>query len=191
MPHRRLVERATLPFAAIICLVIAYIAQAMPSQDPPPNTIRTPELRWDALTNVAIVTRPGERIEDGVILMRDGVVVAAGADLDVPGGYRVHDRTGYVAYPGLIEPALMVDTKEQAAAAANQRGAYHNSKIVPRVDVAVMNDAIESDAGALRKMGFCAAMVLPDSGLISGRGGIVLLDEEEANRRTPGGSHNM
>jgi hypothetical protein len=107
MPHRRLVERATLPFAAIICLVIAYIAQAMPSQDPPPKTIRTPELRWDALTNVAIVTRPGERIEDGVILMRDGVVVAAGANLDVPGGYRVHDRTGYVAYPGLIEPALM------------------------------------------------------------------------------------
>ena len=191
MPHRRLVERATLPFAAIICLVIACIAQARPSQDAPPKTIRTPELRWDALTNVAIVTRPGERIEDGVILMRDGVVVAAGADLDVPGGYRVHDRTGYVAYPGLIEPALMVDTKEQAAAAANQRGAYHNSKIVPRVDVAVMNDAIEGDAGALRKMGFCAAMVLPDSGLISGRGGIVLLDEEESNRRTPGGSRPL
>lgn len=191
MPHRRFVERATLPFAAITCLMIGFIAHAIPSQDAPPTTIRTPELRWDALTNLSIVTRPGERIENGVILMRDGVVIAAGAELEVPDGYRVHDRTGYVAYPGLIEPALVIDTKEQAAAAAGQRGAYHNSKIVPRVDVSVMNGAIDGDAGALRKMGFCAAMVLPNSGLISGRGGIVLLDEEEANRRTPGGSRPL
>jgi N-acetylglucosamine-6-phosphate deacetylase len=191
MPYGRLVTQAALPLAASICLTIGFIAQAMPSQDPPPSTIRNPELRWDALTNLTIVPRPGERIEDGVILMRDGVVVAAGANLEVPGGYRIHDRVGYVAYPGLIEPALMVDTKDQAAAAAGQRGAYHNSKIVPRVDVSLMNDAIAGDADALRKMGFCAAMVLPDSGLISGRGGIVLLDEEEANRRTPGGSRPL
>ena len=191
MTYGRVLERGMMPLAALICLTIGCIAQAVPNQDPPPSTIRTPELRWDALTNLTIVPRPGERIEDAVILMRDGVVIAVGADIEVPRGYRVHDRTGYVAYPGLIEPALMVDTKEQAAAAAGQRGAYHNSKIVPRVDVAVMNDAIDGDAGALRKMGFCAAMVLPDSGLISGRGGIVLLDEEEANRRTPGGSRPL
>ncbi|HAW96394.1 MAG: hypothetical protein CMJ33_04900 [Phycisphaerae bacterium] len=191
MPHGRPVERTTLPLAALICLMFGAIAYTTLGQDPPPKTIRTPELRWDALTNLAIVTRPGERIENGVILMRDGVVVAAGPDLDVPDGYRVHDRSGHVAYPGLIEPALMVDSKDESTAASNQRGAYHNSKIVPRVDVAVMNDAIDGDAGALRKIGFCAAMVLPDDGLISGRGGIVLLDEEEANRKTPGGSRPL
>ena len=114
------------------------------AQDAPPSTIRQPELRRDALTNLTIIPRPGERIENATILMKDGVIIAVGADLEVPPGYRVYDQSGFVAYPGLVEPALVVGTGDEAEVASEQRGAYHNSKIVPRVDVAVMNDAIDA-----------------------------------------------
>jgi imidazolonepropionase-like amidohydrolase len=76
------------------------------AQEAPSTTIRQPELRRDALTNLTIIPRPGERIEQGTILLKDGVIIAVGESLEVPAGYRVHDHTGFVAYPGLVEPAL-------------------------------------------------------------------------------------
>ena len=114
-----------------------------------------------------------------------------GESLEVPAGYRVHDHTGFVAYPGLVEPALIIDTGDEADAASKQRGAYHNSKIVPHLDVADMSSAAGSEAQALRKMGFCSAMVLPGDGIIQGRGSLMLLAEQPMAQRTPGGARPL
>ena len=154
-------QRCTFSWSVIALALGCLLGHQGVAQDAPPSTIRQPELRRDALTNLTIIPRPGERIENGTILMKDGVIIAVGEGLEVPPGYRIHDQSGFVAYPGLVEPALVVDTGEEAEAASEQRGAYHNSKIVPQVDVADMNSAAGGDAQALRKLGFCSAMVLP------------------------------
>ena len=177
---------------SFVGLVLACLVghQGM-AQDAPSSTIRQPELRRDALTNLTIIPRPGERIENGTILMKDGVIVAVGEDLEVPAGYRIYDQSGFVAYPGLVEPALVVDTGDESEAASQQRGAYHNSKIIPQVDVADMSSAAGGDAQALRKMGFCSAMVLPENGIIQGRGCLILLGEESGAQRTLGGARPL
>ena len=102
---------------------LACTASLFSAQDPPPASIRQPELRRDALIGVDIIPFPGTRLENGVILLRDGVIEAVGTDIEVPAGYRIHDRTGLVAYPGLIEPALLMETTEQATALAGPLGA--------------------------------------------------------------------
>ena len=176
----------------VVCLILGTLMGSTGlAQDAPPVTIRQPELRRDALTNLTIIPRPGERIENGTILLKDGVIIAVGEDLSVPAGYRIHDQSGFVAYPGLVEPALVVDSGEKAESASQQRGAYHNSKIVPQVDVADMNSAAGGDAQALRKMGFCSAMVLPENGIIQGRGCLMLLGEDPEAQRTLGGSRPL
>lgn len=156
-------------------------------QEAPPTTIRTPELRRDAIIGVEIVPRPGERIENGVILLEDGVIIAAGADLEVPEGYRIHDHRGMVVYPGLIEPALQIPTSEQAGGVAGEHGAYPNSNVVPQLDLSAFPAPLEADGATLRSMGFCTALMLPADRIFRGRGQVVLLDEASDRVRTPGG----
>ena len=159
----------------------------MSAQQATPSTIRTPELRRDAIVGVEVVTRPGERIEDGVILLDDGVITAVGSGLEIPAGYRVHDHSGMVVYPGLIEPALQVATSEQAGVVAGEHGTYPNSNVVPQLDLSAFPAPLEADGGTLRSMGFCTALMIPSDRIFRGQGQVVLLDETSGRVRTPGG----
>jgi imidazolonepropionase-like amidohydrolase len=60
--------------------------------------------RGIAITGAQIYTlSEAGRIENGVLLVRDGRIEAVGADLSVPEGYEVIDAAGRIVTPGLIE----------------------------------------------------------------------------------------
>src|SRR6202040_2338206 len=69
----------------------------------PKQGLRENDPRLHALTNARIVTSPGKIIEKGTILIRDGVIVAAGADIKVPTDARGWDLAGKTIYPGFID----------------------------------------------------------------------------------------
>ena len=169
--------------AGLLCLP----GGALAAQDGPPTTIREPQLRRDAFVGVTIIPRPGERIEDGVLLIEDGVVIAVGTELEVPAGYRIHEHPGHVIYPGLIEPALQISTASQIGAIAGEQGAYPNANVVPQLDLAGFPGVLANDGGTLRNMGFCTALTIPSERIFRGRGQVVLLDEEDSRVRSPGG----
>ncbi|MGH9971805.1 MAG: amidohydrolase family protein [Pyrinomonadaceae bacterium] len=56
-----------------------------------------------AITNARIVTVAGPVIERGTVVIRDGLIAAAGANVAVPADARVIDGTGLTVYPGLID----------------------------------------------------------------------------------------
>src|SRR6187399_1693987 len=56
-----------------------------------------------ALTNVRIVPEPGRVIEKGTIVVRDGVIETAGADVKTPADARVVDLAGKTAYAGFVD----------------------------------------------------------------------------------------
>lgn len=58
-----------------------------------------------ALTNARIVVSPGTVIENGTIVVREGRIVAAGANARVPAGVIPLDLNGATVYPGLIDAA--------------------------------------------------------------------------------------
>lgn len=173
----------------LLAIVGGLIAAStgMSAQEATPTTIRTPELRRDAIVGVQVVPRPGERIEDGVILLDDGVITAVGSGLEIPAGYRVHDHSGMVVYPGLIEPALQVSTSEQAGVVAGEHGTYPNGNVVPQLDLSAFPSPLEADGATLRSMGFCTALMIPSDRIFRGQGQVVLLDEASVRVRTPGG----
>ena len=115
--------------AAVVLLTNAALGQ----HSAPPVDMRHAEVRRDAIVGATIIVRPGEAIEDGVILLRDGVIESVGVGLDVPAGYRQHLRHGLVVYPGLIDPAIAVDSKTARSAASAGVGAHWNSNITPQV----------------------------------------------------------
>lgn len=56
-----------------------------------------------AITNARVVPVSSATIERGTIVVRDGLIVAVGANVTVPADARVVDGTGHTVYPGLID----------------------------------------------------------------------------------------
>src|ERR1041384_2676178 len=56
-----------------------------------------------AITNTRIVTVSGPVIERGTVVIRNGLIAAAGANVNAPPDARVVDGTGLTVYPGLID----------------------------------------------------------------------------------------
>lgn len=67
------------------------------------NEVTTP--RSYALTNARIVVSPGNVIEQGTIVFREGRITAAGANVQMPAGVIRLDLEGATVYAGLIDAA--------------------------------------------------------------------------------------
>jgi len=59
--------------------------------------------RWHAITGARLVLAPGKVIEKGTLVMRDGVIVAVGADVAIPAGARIWKRDGHTLYAGFVD----------------------------------------------------------------------------------------
>ena len=171
-------------FNTAIALAIATMPiLAMPQHAPPVEDMRSAEIRKDALTGAKVVLRPGETIEDAVVLLSDGLVEAVGIELDVPEGYRVHDVSGLTIYPGLIDPAIKLDVSEAQDRARKAPGGHWNSRITPQVSTLEVPILAESTRDSMRKIGFTVGQVLPGSGILRGSGSVFLLAEADADAR--------
>src|SRR4026208_719414 len=56
-----------------------------------------------AITNARIVTVSGPVIDRGTVVVRNGLIAAAGANVTAPSDARVIDGTGLTIYPGLSD----------------------------------------------------------------------------------------
>ncbi len=165
---------------------LALLAAATPGfgQTPPPADLHPSKDEVWAIVGAEAVIRPGERLGDAVIVVRDGVIdsIGSAAEIVPPPGARLVDASGLVVYPGLIELRLEVDATEAAGAASREGGAHWNAKIVPQLDAARL---ALPDAGVrrgLRELGFTTAAVHPDRGILRGRTAIWSLDESSPRR---------
>ncbi|MGA1265991.1 MAG: hypothetical protein ACO32J_02290 [Phycisphaerales bacterium] len=106
MPQIRTLARV----AGLSGLALFAIAQTVLAQDPPPPAMRESALRRDLIEHATVVVKPGERIQDGAILLENGWITAVGkaGDVTAPAGTTRHDATGAVIYPGLIDAGLVV-----------------------------------------------------------------------------------
>lgn len=87
-------SRASLALAAPAMLA-AVAASPLQAQRSVPSTY--------AITNARIVPVSSATIERGTIVIRDGLIVALGANARVPADARVIDGSGHTVYPGLID----------------------------------------------------------------------------------------
>lgn len=78
-------------------------APAAHAPAPFPSTYRPLPSRPTLIRDATILTAVGPRIERGSVLMRDGKIVAIGADVEAPADAVVVDGTGKWVTPGLID----------------------------------------------------------------------------------------
>jgi N-acetylglucosamine-6-phosphate deacetylase len=163
-----------IPGAVAASLCAITLCATIHAQTSPVNGMRPADLRAHAIVDAQVVTAPGQRLEKATILIRDGVIEAIGVDLEVPPDARVWSGQGLTVYPGLIDPAILVKAQVDGDAA----GAHWNHNVHPEVAMVEQRLPSSSLRQSLRKLGFTAAAVYPDAGVIRGSGVVIALGKD-------------
>jgi imidazolonepropionase-like amidohydrolase len=158
-----------------------------------PASAATP--RVHAIVGARIVTGPGQVIENGTVVMRDGVITAVGANIPVPADARVWEGDSLTVYAGLIDAFVMPAEapsqggpqgspfgRRQPAAPAPSRGAAHESPSV-RAEYRISETAGlgKDQMEGLRAAGFAAAQVAPRTGILRGQSAVMGLRPGDPN----------
>ncbi|HVK59041.1 MAG TPA: amidohydrolase family protein, partial [Candidatus Kapabacteria bacterium] len=192
----------------LIVLSILSVAPLRSAELLPPGHRPNPPGTY-FLHGATVFTRPGERIENASILVRDGRIEAVGANLETPADARVWDMQGLTIYAGFIDPYLTLkpstnvlgfqsfdhEEDEPRASGLNFFGVtgqekdpgkpgpgYHIAQVTPE---RMMAESYSFDAGItkdLRELGFTAGNVVPEKGVVRGVSALVLLGDEGPNR---------
>ena len=176
-------------------------AQYMPSQTPVPPP-------FFALQNARIVTGTGDVIENGTVVIANGLIEAVGAGIDVPGDVWVIDASGLTIYPGLFDGLSQVGMASPGGDAAAGGGGGGGNPFAfiaqqanqPRtvrpedrpatnswINAADMLDADSDAVATWRSGGFTNTLVAPDDGIVTGQGAVLNLagDEQEMVVKSP------
>jgi len=153
--------------------------------------------RVHALTGARVVTAPGEILFGATIVVRDGVIEAVSSDVSPPPDARVWELDGRTIYPGLIDGWVELGSvgpkkKRDGAAPAPGRPRTEVTKepgdshdlpwIQPDREVARVARLDSDRVGKLRDLGFVAAQLVPDDGILRGTSAVIALGDESFNR---------
>ncbi len=134
-----------------------------------------------ALRGAKIVSNSAPPIEGGVIVVRNGVIVALGdANTPIPADAEVIDASGHTVYPGFIDAFSSLGMPAQAsdsAYASYERGNTHrNPQIRPERLATVLVQPDSGQWARWRRAGFVAAHIAPPHGIMSGQSAVISLN---------------
>ncbi len=192
--------RRIIPLAAVVLSAAAAEAQTLPTAPSPPRDI--------AIRNARIVQAAGRVIENGTIVLKNGLITAVGANVTVPADAWVMDGAGLTVYPGLVNalstvglPAsLKLPPRARAQGPQGAQGAQgvqqapyswgpeDRPATTPWVNAADELNPSDQTVATWRSAGFTTAIVAPERGFFPGQAAVAGLGGERASDmvvRTP------
>jgi len=151
-----------------------------------------------AITNARIVTVSGPIVERGTVVIRNGLIAAAGANISAPPDARVIDGTGLTVYPGLIDAYTNLALPDAAPApspgggggaaflllqaqARPSPGGPNSTQPAGLQPEVMVEDSIRSTGNELeasRNIGITTALTAPRSGIWMGQSALINLSGE-------------
>jgi imidazolonepropionase-like amidohydrolase len=150
-----------------------------------------------AITNARIVTVSGPVIERGTVVIRNGLIVAAGANVNAPSDARVIDGAGLTVYPGLIDsytnlalpdaapspapgggPGAFFIVQQPQARPASGPNSTQPAGLQPEVMVEDVIRPGGNEIESWRSAGVTAALTSPRSGIWMGQSALINLSGE-------------
>ena len=142
-----------------------------------------------------------------MVVIRNGLIAAVGADVVVPADARVVDATGMMVYPGLIDaytsyglrPPTPTGGPNAAAAAANPQAAIlaalsaptTNTGLLPEVTVADQLQITAETFDPQRSAGITAALTAPRDGIFRGQSAFINLGNETSEKLLLKAPHSL
>ncbi|HEV3339278.1 MAG TPA: amidohydrolase family protein [Pirellulales bacterium] len=174
--------------AVLLCVLAIWAGYLPLAISDVPSTVPTAGLREGshtahAFTGARIVVAPDKVIERGTLVVRDGVIVAVGADIEPPADARVWRLDGRSIYAGFIDACSELSAEASKLGPSEKHGAaYWNMHVVPQIagDARYILDAETNKK--LRSQGITARLVAPSVGVIKGASALVSLGDESGSR---------
>ena len=146
-----------------------------------------------AIVGARVVAAPGQVIEKGTVVIRDGLIEAVGPNVQPPADARVWPGDGLTVYAGLIDALVMppepprrtgdgqgpATAPSRPAAAPGAAHALPSVRPERRVAEATTIDAKQIEA--LRNAGFTAAHMTSRDGIFRGSSAVVALGDGRLN----------
>ncbi|HZM98955.1 MAG TPA: amidohydrolase family protein [Pyrinomonadaceae bacterium] len=180
--------RSRLPVAVLALLLVALSLNSIT------NGQRS-AIDTYAITNARIITVSGPVIERGTVVIRNGLIAAAGADVHAPPDARVIDGTGLTVYPGLIDSYTDLGLPEAspspspatgvaaflAQPSPSPRGGPNSTQPPGLQPEAMVEDVIRTGGTEIeswRSVGITTALTTPRSGIWMGQSALINLSGE-------------
>ncbi len=157
-----------------LLVILLIIQSAVVAQTRPVMGLRSHTPNVFALTNARIVVSPGNTINNGTLVIRDGLIEAVGTNIIPPADALVKDMKGKSVYSGFID--LWAETSV-ASKDAPQGAVHWNPQVRSWYDAASSFKYDEKSAEKLRSQGFVIANVVPSAGIFRGKSAVVTLGE--------------
>jgi imidazolonepropionase-like amidohydrolase len=151
-----------------------------------------------AITNARIVTVSGPIVERGTVVIRNGLIAAAGANVSAPPDARIIDGTGLTVYPGLIDSytnlalpaaapspspaggggAAFLLAQAQARPSPGGPNSTQPAGLQPEVMVEDVIRTTGTEIESSRNIGITTALSAPRSGIWMGQSALINLSGE-------------
>lgn len=180
-----------------VFLLFGYGLASAETGTVPPEGLRENTPQVFALTNARLVLSPGNTIEKGTLVIREGVIEAVGAAVTAPPDAIVLDMKGKTIYPGLIDsysdwglpkppqrspggPGRRPQGQPQQQ--EEPRGPrYWNPNVLAHQKADKLFSADEEAAGKLREQGITTVLSVPTKGIFKGTSALINLGEGKPN----------
>jgi imidazolonepropionase-like amidohydrolase len=160
----------------------------------PVNGVADPRTGHFAFTNATLVRDAQTTIPNATLVVREGKIVAAGANVSIPTGATVIDCKGKFIYPSFIDIysdyGIAIPQRQQggfnffaaAQLTSNQKGAFGwNQAIRADVEGDKLFNVDDAKAKPLRDLGFGTVLTHSKDGIARGTGTVVTLANEKEN----------
>jgi len=154
---------------------------------PKNDGLKQEDHNYTAFKNVTLHISPEKVINNGVLLVQDGKVVASGRSVNIPDNCRVIDLSGKHIYPSFIEPYTdfgmskpkKAERQRNPQYEAKRQGYYWNDHIIPDRNGIASFNYDEKAAEKMRKAGFGVANTHVMDGIARGTGVLVALNDQD------------
>jgi len=178
-------------------LLVAFLALLLTGfpvfaqQTATPNGIADNRANALALTGASVYMPDGRYLQNGTVLIREGLIVDIVAGTDIPVGYFAIDMQGRYIYPGFIDIYTGYGVPDPArpvpgggAETLQSSGQVFNANDAIRAHYRANMDfkPDEKRRNELRKLGFSTALSLHADGIARGTSALVTLGNENANQ---------
>ncbi len=146
-----------------------------------------PVTRTYAITNATIVQSPGRKVENGTVVVKDGLIISVGKGVAIPPEAIIIRADSMFVYAGFIDGLTRAGVnkpKEESKEKIKDPGnpPPDRAGISPQNDVRNFLNPADKSLEELRNLGFTVAQVVPHGNLLPGQGSIVLLGGKSADQ---------
>ena len=146
----------------------------------------SPVTKTIAIKDVHIVQKPGQTIELGTLIIKDGLIQAVGKGTPIPANAKILEADSMYVYAGFIDGVSHIGiTKPEVKKEQNTRGrrekdaanpSYEKAGIQPHLQVRDLLNPKDKSITDMRKLGYTAAHVVPRGKMLPGGGSLLLLN---------------